>query len=89
MEYDPHRPKWQQIAETLRARIERGDYGPHHLLSEMQLGPEFGVNRKTLRKAIGELREQGLITTQPGMGSFVADRSAGESPQQSGGQSAP
>ncbi|WP_407706043.1 GntR family transcriptional regulator [Streptomyces yaizuensis] len=74
MEYDPTRPKWQQIAEVLRQRIISGEYQPRHRLSEVQLEAEFAVARVTVRKATAALREQGLITTVAGMGSFIAER---------------
>lgn len=75
IEYDPTRPKWEQIAETLRARIESGEYPGGHLLSEVQLEGEFSVTRITVRKAIHALRDEGLVVTRRGMGSFVVARS--------------
>ncbi|QNP71412.1 winged helix-turn-helix transcriptional regulator [Streptomyces roseirectus] len=77
-EFDPTRPKWQQIVEVVRARIKSGEYPPRHLVSEVQLGEEFDVARPTVRKATAALRAEGLITTTPGMGSFVKDQSTGE-----------
>ena len=71
IEFDPTRPKWQQIAETLRARIADGTLPPRSLVSEVQLEAEFGVARGTVRKAIAALRDDGLLVTTPGMGSFV------------------
>lgn len=76
IEFDPTRPKWAQIADILRARITSAEYPPRTLISEVQLEQEFGVARTTVRKATAALREDGLITTTPGMGSFVADRPA-------------
>lgn len=75
IDYDPTRPKWEQIAEVLRARITSGEYPPRRLISEVQLEAEFGVARGTIRKATAALRDEGLIVTTPGMGSFVADPS--------------
>ncbi|MDH2387298.1 MULTISPECIES: GntR family transcriptional regulator [Streptomyces] len=75
IEFDPTRPKWTQIADLIRDRIATGEYPPRHLLSEVQIEREFGVARMTVRKATAALREEGLITTTPGMGSFVAERS--------------
>ena len=74
IDFDPTRPKWVQIAEVLRERIASGEYPPRHQLSEVKLEAEFGVARVTVRKATAALRDDGLITTTPGMGSFVADR---------------
>ncbi|MFF4421528.1 GntR family transcriptional regulator [Streptomyces sp. NPDC001549] len=73
MEFDPRRPKWQQIADEITCRIDGGQYPPGFQLSEVRLAAEFGVNRDTMRKATRALRESGRITTTPGMGSFVAD----------------
>ncbi|MFE7429054.1 GntR family transcriptional regulator [Streptomyces sp. NPDC057545] len=72
IEYDPTRPKWEQIAETVRERIADGTYPPRHLISEVQLEAEFGVARGTVRKVTAALRTEGLIVTTAGMGSFVA-----------------
>ncbi|MFF3153858.1 GntR family transcriptional regulator [Streptomyces sp. NPDC057910] len=73
MEFDPRRPKWQQIADEITRRIKSGRYAAGFQLSEVRLAEEFGVNRDTLRKATRALRESGWITTTPSMGSFVAD----------------
>ncbi|WP_274917106.1 GntR family transcriptional regulator [Streptomyces sp. WZ-12] len=75
-EFDPTRPKWHQIAEVLRRRIDSGEYPARHLVSEVQLENEFDVTRTTVRKATAALREEGLIITTPGMGSFVSERAA-------------
>jgi DNA-binding GntR family transcriptional regulator len=80
MEFDPTRPKWQQIADVVRQRVASGEYAPRHLVSEVQLEHEFGVARTTVRKATAALREEGLIVTTPGMGSFVRDPGQAESP---------
>jgi GntR family transcriptional regulator len=73
-DFDPTRPKWEQIADAIQARIDSGEYPPRHRLSEVQLEAEFGVARGTVRKAVGHLRKQGAVTTVVGMGSFVAPR---------------
>ena len=78
MEFDPRYPKWEQIAEVIRERIASGEYAPRALISEVRLEQEFGTSRPTIRKATRALREEGLITTHPGMGSFVADNSTGD-----------
>lgn len=81
IEFDPTRPKWVQIAEVIRQRIQNGDYAPRARLSEVQMEAEFGVARVTIRKVTAALREEGLITTTPGMGSFVADKATEQPPQ--------
>ncbi|GHC71634.1 GntR family transcriptional regulator [Streptomyces cinnamoneus] len=74
MKFDPTRPKWAQIAEEIRKRIATGEYPPDHLISEVRMEQEFDVARGTVRKVTAALREEGLIITTPGMGSFVARR---------------
>ncbi|WP_268832794.1 GntR family transcriptional regulator [Streptomyces platensis] len=74
MEYDPTRPKWVQIADVIRERIASGEYPPNHLISEVRMEQEFDVARMTVRKVTAALREEGLIVTTPGMGSFVTQR---------------
>ncbi|MFK8847997.1 GntR family transcriptional regulator [Streptomyces sp. Ac-502] len=72
MEFDPTCPKWTQIADVIRQRIASGVYPLHHLISEVKLEQEFDVARVTVRKVTAALRDEGLIVTTPGMGSFVA-----------------
>ncbi|MEU3756615.1 winged helix-turn-helix domain-containing protein [Streptomyces olivoreticuli] len=62
------------MADVVRARISSGEYPPHFLISEVQLAREFDVNRDTIRKTTQALRDAGLISTTPGMGSFVEER---------------
>ncbi|MFD8563960.1 GntR family transcriptional regulator [Streptosporangium canum] len=72
-EYDPTQPKWRQIYDIVRARIETGELPPKTLISEVKLEAEFDVARVTIRKVTAQLRKDGLIVTTPGMGSFVAE----------------
>jgi GntR family transcriptional regulator len=66
-------PVYVQVAEILRARIESGDLQPDRPVpSESQLQQELGVARGTARKGIALLREQGLVVTVRGRGSFVS-----------------
>jgi GntR family transcriptional regulator len=60
------------ISEKLRYRIAEGDYQPEgQLPSEYQLMAEFGVSRITVRRAIANLVQQGLVMAQQGRGVFV------------------
>ncbi|MGH3067264.1 MAG: GntR family transcriptional regulator [Streptosporangiaceae bacterium] len=77
MEYDPLAPvpRYRQIAEILAGRIESGKLEPDRPIpSEAQIQQEFGVARETARKAVGILRERGLVVTVPGMGTYVRKR---------------
>jgi GntR family transcriptional regulator len=74
-EYTP--PKYAQVIEELRRRIESGEYPPESLLpSEHQLSEEFGIARPTVVRALRVLRQDGWIETQQGKGSFVRGRPA-------------
>ena len=65
-------PVYVQVADILRARIEFGQLLPDRPVpSESQLEQEFGIARGTARKAIALLREQGLVVTVKGRGSYV------------------
>lgn len=75
--FKPNAFVWVQVRDELRARIAHGTYRPGQVMpSETTLVQEFGVARNTIRKAIKALREEGLITTVPHLGSFVAEKPA-------------
>ena len=74
-EYTP--PKYAQVIDELRRRIESGEYAPGSLLpSEHQLSEEFQIARPTVVRALRVLRQDGWIETQQGKGSFVRGRPA-------------
>jgi GntR family phosphonate transport system transcriptional regulator len=63
---------WQRIAEILAAEISAGTYPPaSQLPTETTLAGRFGVNRHTLRQAVGALSDAGLVSVQHGRGTFV------------------
>jgi GntR family phosphonate transport system transcriptional regulator len=63
---------WQRIAEVLAAEIGSGSFPPGaRLPTETALAERFGVNRHTLRQAIGALSNAGLVSVQHGRGTFV------------------
>jgi GntR family transcriptional regulator, phosphonate transport system regulatory protein len=63
------------IAEALRTEIAAGQYRPgDRLPSEAGLADRFGVNRHTVRRALSELADAGLVHARRGAGVFVAAR---------------
>ena len=63
---------WQRIAEVLTAEISSGSFpAGARLPTETALAERFGVNRHTLRQAIGALSTAGLVSVQHGRGTFV------------------
>lgn len=73
MSYDPFTFVWQQVAAAVEAEIRAGRL-PHgaRLPNERAMGAEYGVAPNTIRRAIKELRERGLVITLPNKGSFVS-----------------
>jgi GntR family transcriptional regulator len=68
---DP-RPRFAQIADILRDRIERGLHSPGSPLpSEPELAREFGVSRITVNRAVGMLRSEGIVRVRRGRGAYV------------------
>lgn len=66
-------PLYTQIKNELRQRILDGSYQPHQQLpSENELIRHFGVSRITVRQALGDLQQEGLIFRIHGKGSFVS-----------------
>ncbi|MFK4446982.1 GntR family transcriptional regulator [Caballeronia udeis] len=68
-------PLYEQMADTLRAEIERGAFGPTGKLpSEAELSERFRVSRVTVRLAIGKLATQNLVERKQGKGTFATAR---------------
>lgn len=65
-------PLYSQLADILRAMIASGELQPRSALpSESYLQQEQGVARGTVRMAIAILRDEGLVVTISGRGTFV------------------
>jgi GntR family phosphonate transport system transcriptional regulator len=65
--------RWRQIAESLSREIEEARFADGRLPTEPELAARFGVNRHTVRRAIGMLASEGLVRVEQGRGTFVAD----------------
>jgi len=60
------------VFDRLLRAIKSGAYGPDERLpAEHDLAAEFQVSRPVVREALRKLREQGLIYSRQGAGSFV------------------
>jgi GntR family transcriptional regulator len=65
--------RYLDVAADLRTAVAAGAYGAGGALeSEAELGGRFGVSRVTVRRALEELRREGLVTSRRGVGWFVA-----------------
>ena len=72
----PHRgrgPLYAQVAEDLGERVSGHRLrAGERLPSEGELAAAYGVNRLTMRRALGELCRAGLLRVEHGVGTFVA-----------------
>lgn len=72
VDHEGKTPVYQQIADILRGRIERGEIAPGRPVpSETQLMQEYGVARLTARKAVRVLAGEGLVEVVQGRGAYV------------------
>ena len=72
---------YRRITETLRARVAGGEFASGAVLpSEAALCAEYGVARNTLRRALDQLADEGLIEVRPGRGRVVRTASGAAVP---------
>ena len=65
---------YRQVAQDLIARVDRSELAPGERLEpEARLAERYGVNRLTVRRALEELARAGIVRTEHGVGSFVAE----------------
>lgn len=62
-----------RVFDQLLERINAGNYAPDSRLpGEHELAAQFGVSRPILRDALSRLRDQGLVYSRQGAGTFVS-----------------
>ena len=68
------RPMYLQIMAQIKQKVRVGDWLAGHPLSSIrELSAATKVSVITVKRAYTELEAEGVIVTQPGRGSFVAD----------------
>jgi GntR family transcriptional regulator len=76
-------PLYVQIREALRQRILNGEYFPStRLPSESELERVYGVSRITVRQALRDLEEEGLLHKVHGKGTFTGRHKAAQNATQ-------
>ena len=70
-------PLYTQLVGIIKRNISSGTLAVGDLLpSESELCRVLNISRNTVRQAIGELEEEGLVVRKRGKGTFVADPTA-------------
>lgn len=65
-------PLYRQLVDALRAEIQAGAYPVGGMLpTEAELRSRFGVSRHTVREALRQLRDEGLVASRQGAGTTV------------------
>jgi DNA-binding GntR family transcriptional regulator len=65
-------PLYFQVSRQIEAAIERGDLEPgDRLENEIRLADRWGLSRPTMRRAIEELVDKGLLVRRRGIGTQV------------------
>lgn len=69
-------PRWAQVDADLRRRLAADEFG-ERFPTEGELVEEYGVSRSTVRQAVKSLRDDGLLESRQGAGTFVTGPVAG------------
>ena len=68
------RPVYQQIIDQVKRDIALGRLGKDEKLPTVrQLAGQLAINPNTIAKAYQQMEREGIITTRPGSGAFVAN----------------
>lgn len=74
---DSMTPMYKQIIDILSRKMDEGELKPgDRIPSEAELMQTYHVSRITVRSAINELEEDGMVVRSRGKGTFVASRKA-------------
>src|SRR5438270_6198519 len=71
VEQDSSTPRYSQLKEIIREQYASWEAG-QPIPSELELCQMYSVSRTTVRKALDQLVQEGLLYRIPGKGTFVA-----------------
>lgn len=75
IDYGAPQPPHRQIAEWIKRAIKSGELPVNRAIpSEKDIMDLTGVARTTVRRAIAALRDEGVVYTVAGRGTFVSER---------------
>jgi GntR family transcriptional regulator len=73
IDLDSAKPLYEQIKAYILSHIQAGVYAPDQRIpSERALSEQFGVNRQTVKRAIDELTQSGVLYVQIGKGTYIS-----------------
>lgn len=65
-------PIYRQLKEIIKSKIEKGDFKPGtRIPTEYELCEIYDISRISVRQALTELANEGLLYRRPGQGTFV------------------
>jgi GntR family transcriptional regulator len=74
MDFKPNYPIYLQVADHVCEKVLRHEWPDGHKLpSVKELSIAVAVNPNTVIKALGYLQDNGILTTQRGIGYFLTD----------------
>ncbi|MFE9102976.1 GntR family transcriptional regulator [Actinomadura geliboluensis] len=80
IDFDGPDPIYVQAAGVLRARIQDGTYPPNRAMPSIPaLALELGIAKATMQKALDLLKDEGLIRSVKGRGTFPIAQDDSES----------
>lgn len=72
LDYESAVPLYEQIVEELSENIKKGIYKDQcKLPTENELMEKYAVSRITIRRAVAELEEKGVVEKKQGKGTFI------------------
>lgn len=75
MQHARKQPLYDRLVDILIERIDHEYRAGDLLPSERELSERYGLSRTTVRLALSELEQLGLVVRRHGRGTFVSDRS--------------
>ncbi|MCM0650348.1 GntR family transcriptional regulator [Clostridium swellfunianum] len=67
-------PVYYQLKEDIKGKISKGFWKAGQCIdSERELSEQYGVSRMTVRQALGELVQEGVLHREKGKGTFVCE----------------
>jgi DNA-binding GntR family transcriptional regulator len=72
IDHEAGEPVWSQLAGIIRRQIQGGKVKPGKLLPSVRtLAQDYGLSDGTVKKALGQLRQEGLVEPAAGRGWYV------------------